>query len=342
MSEGPEPGHRPDHGPALSIVVATYDRPAHLARTLQSCLDQRNALGLGLEIVVVDNHPSGSAEPVCARLEPGAAFPIRYVRDLTRNMATLRNRGFAEARGRWLAFIDDDEIADPDWSDALVGAARATGADVVVGPRYAAFEGGSPPPYDPAGSQFIRDLRLPDLAEVDLTAPSGKPRYGLGTGNSLFDLTTCVTPGEGPMREAFGDAGGEDAELFVRLRRLGRRIVWTTRAKVTETVPLHRTEPAYRLVRTRRETQHYVTIYLDGAPRPVLTWAILMAKGLCQLAVGGLLSAATAEFGSRRRLRWRLLIAHGLGKLSFGRGVGYIQEPRVNTLVTNGDDRSLL
>ncbi len=311
----------------LSIVIATYDRPAHLALTLQSCLSQTNDLGLDLEIIVIDNHPSGSGRQVCDRLTGEGEHPVRYIVDLTRNMAALRNRGFSEARGLWLAFIDDDEIADPDWTDALVRTLQATDADIVVGPRLARFEGGSPPAYDPGGKSFVRDLGLVDQAEIILTEPSGKPRFGLGTGNSLFNLARCYVPGQGPMLTAFGDAGGEDAELFVRLHRMGRRIIWSAGARVTETVPAHRTSPAYRFLRTRRETQHYVSIYLDGARNRRLAWIVLTAKGLAQTAVGALIAAAFFEFGSDRRISGRLMMAHGLGKLTWRRPVGYIAEP---------------
>lgn len=316
----------------LSIAICTYDRPEGLAATLRSCLGQANALGLAIEIVVIDNHPSGSALAVVEAMAPGAVFPLRYVTELTRNMSTLRNRGFSESRGALVAMIDDDEVAAPDWLDQLVGALRAADADIAVGPRLATFQDG-PPAYDPTGAHFVRDLHLPDGALIPLTKPSGKPRYGLGTGNSLFDVTRCFPGGEAAMREAFGDAGGEDAELFVRLHRQGRRIVWAGKAFVTEAVAPHRTEVAYRLIRVRRETQHYVTIYLDGARQPGLAWATLMAKGLLQLAAGALLAAVTFEFGSRRRLAGRLLMEHGLGKLMWRRAVGYIAEPSLNSTV---------
>ena len=112
--------------PDLTLAILTYDRPKGLEATLRSCLAQTNSLGLAMEIVVVDNHPAGAGEKVVAALAPGSPWPIRYVSDLTRNMAALRNRGFREARGRWLAVIDDDETADPDWTDALVGALGST------------------------------------------------------------------------------------------------------------------------------------------------------------------------------------------------------------------------
>ena len=310
-----------------SIVIATYDRPEGLAETLASCLAQANALGLTGEIVVLDNHPSQNGKPVAEAARGALPWPIRHVTELTRNMSTLRNRGFAEARGALLAFIDDDEVAAPDWLDQLVGALRASGAAIAVGPRLARFAAGAPPAWDPTGERFVRDLKLPDGALVDLTAPSGKPNYGLGTGNSLFDLAACFGDGEPAMREAFGDAGGEDAELFVRLHRKGRRIVWAARAFVTETVPAHRTAVPYRLTRTLREAQHYVAIYRDGAKRPRLTALELWAKGLLQIGVGGLWALATLEFLSNQRLSARILVANGLGKMRWAKPIGYINEP---------------
>lgn len=313
--------------PALdvSIVIATYNRPDLLAVTLASCQTQTNTLGLTIEIVVVDNHPSGNGRDA-AEAVAGKPFPLRYVTELTRNMSTLRNRGFAEAHGRLVAFIDDDEVAAVDWLDQLVTALRAADADMAIGPRWAIFAAGAPPPYDPDGKQFVRDLGLPNGALVELTTASGKPRYGLGTGNSLFDTARCFPKGEDAMRTEFGDAGGEDAELFVRLYRQGRKIVWAAKAFVTETVPEHRTEVAYRLIRTKRETQHYVSIYLDAADRSPVIWATLMAKGLIQVACGAIVATLTREFGSKRRLKGRLLIAHGMGKLEWNKAVGYIRE----------------
>jgi len=311
----------------VSIVVATYDRPALLAETLASCLAQQNRLGQVREVVVVDNHPSENGRPVVEGLA-SAASPIRYVADPVRNMSALRNRGFAEARGRWVAFVDDDEVADPNWLDELIGAALDTGAQIAVGPRLARFAAGRPPAWDPTGAQFARDLHLPDRAQIDLTAADGKPRYGLGTGNSAFDMAACFPDGAAPMRLEFGDAGGEDAELFVRLHREGRQLVWAAKAFVTETVPEHRTRAAYRLLRVRRETQHYCAIYLDGTPHPGPVRATLVFKGLAQLSVGFALAVAGLEFGSERRLTGRNLMAHGLGKLTWRRPVGYIAEPK--------------
>lgn len=310
----------------LSILIVTHGRPEGLARTLRSCVAQRNALGLATEIVVVDNHPSGDAEPVVRSLQAPDGPPIRYVRELTRNMSVLRNRAFSEARGRYAAVIDDDETAAPDWTDQLIGVLRRSGAEVAVGPRYAEFEAG-PPPYDPSGASFVRDFELREGEFVEVTTPWGKPRLGLGTGNSAFDLSRCTAPDEPLMDPRFGHAGGEDSEMFVRLHRRGRRIVWAARARVTETVPAHRTAPAYRLLRTRREAQHYAAIYLEHSTCGRWTRLELLFKGWLQLTVGVLLCLVTLEYGSRRRLLGRRIAAQGWGKITWRRPVGYISEP---------------
>ena len=308
----------------VTVGILTFNRPKGLRETLNSCLNQKNTLNLKIDIIVIDNHPSGNGKEVVDQLcRPD--LRIRYVQDLSRNMSVLRNRGFLEAKAPLVAFIDDDEAAAPDWLDTLVVALHRSNAAIAVGLRSARFEA-SPPAYDPAGRMFIRDLQLPDLSAVELVTSWGKPRYGLGTGNSLFILDRCFGDGEPMMRESFGNAGGEDAELFARLYRNGRQIVWTSKALVTETVTPQRTTIAYRLIRTRREAQHYVSIYLDGSTRPRATYIELMFKGLVQVVIGTLIRFICFEDVSKSRIRGRLLCANGMGKLTWRRAVGYLPE----------------
>jgi glycosyltransferase involved in cell wall biosynthesis len=309
----------------VTVSIATYDRAESLERTLRSCLEQTNRLGLRLEVLVTDNHPSGNARALVEATAAQHTLPIRYQSNTTRNMSDLRNAGIKAARGAFIAFIDDDEFADPNWMDELFGSAQRTGADIVVGPRLATFVEGRPPAYDPSGRFFERNYPLAADAKIPLTDPDGRPRYGLGTGNSLFRVSGCLERPE-PFDPAFGDAGGEDIELFVRLYRAGRSIVWAPRAIVTETVVQNRTRVAYRLIRARRETQIFAAIYMAHTPCRGRTWMRLMLTGLAQVVLGGLGALATFEFGSQRRIRGRLMLTVGLGKLSWRKPVGYIDE----------------
>ena len=145
-SDAPSGGEAAE--PELSIVIPTYQRPDDLRNVLRSCLVQRANSGRPFEIVVVDNSSEGSAARVVAGLEWGIV-PVRYVHEPRPGISRARNAGFANARGRLLALIDDDERASPDWLAHLTRAQRTYGADVVFGPVYPEFD---PPPE--------RDLRF--------------------------------------------------------------------------------------------------------------------------------------------------------------------------------------
>ena len=324
----------------VTISIATYNRPDLLETTLRSCLDnrpdllettlrscleQQNRLALRYEILVTDNHPSGNAEAVVRRLAAASPVALRYQRDATRNMSILRNAGIKNAHGAYVVFIDDDEFADPDWLDHLMGAIRRTGADIAVGPRLAIFATGAPPAYDPRGAYFERVYDLAPDALIPLTDADGRPRFGLGTGNSMFCAKTCLADAE-PFHPAFGDAGGEDIEFFVRQHIKGRTLVWAADARVTEVVIEARTKVAYRLIRAKRETQIFASIYMAHTTRPIRTRIHLMLTGVVQAVVGSLITLLTWEVGSQTRLRGRLMATVGLGKLSWRNPVGYIDE----------------
>src|SRR4051794_35059008 len=100
--------------PEVSIIIPTFRRPALLRRAVLSCCSQWVAWGSPYEILVVDNAPDGSAEAVIAALDTGDV-PLRYVSERRPGISHARNAGFHHARGRFLALMDDDERAGPDW-----------------------------------------------------------------------------------------------------------------------------------------------------------------------------------------------------------------------------------
>jgi succinoglycan biosynthesis protein ExoM len=309
----------------LTISIATYDRNVLLAETIRSCIDQTNALGLTYEIVVTDNHPDALGKTVVDAMAPASPVPIRYIQETARNMSVLRNASIADARGTYLAFVDDDEFADPHWTDELVGALRRTGADIAVGRRLAVFNAGRPPAYDPTGRTFERHADLKPDQTIELVRADGKPLYGFGTGNSIYVKATCFQ-GPEPFKIAFGDGHGEDMEFLMRMYREGKRLVWAENAVVTEVIMDHRLLTPYRFVRARRETQVFVMHYLEHAPHPGRVRLLLAVQGLIQMVSGAVMTLLTWEFGSVKSIRFRRLFIKGQSKLFFHNPVRYIDE----------------
>jgi glycosyltransferase involved in cell wall biosynthesis len=104
-------------GPLFSVVVPTYNRPRLLHEAVESVLAQTVD---DLECVVVDN---GSPDPVTLPRHRR----LRLVRrEVNGGPAAARNTGIAASRGRYLTFLDDDDVLAPRRLElALVGLGRA-------------------------------------------------------------------------------------------------------------------------------------------------------------------------------------------------------------------------
>ncbi len=102
--------------PVLSIIVPTYQRPQTLERALASV---GPACSASHEVIVVDDCPDGSAFAVAR------PFGCRYLHKagIDRGLSASRNLGIELARGRYLAFLDDDDFFLPNGLDRLLAAA---------------------------------------------------------------------------------------------------------------------------------------------------------------------------------------------------------------------------
>src|SRR6202000_1024026 len=92
-----------------------YNRPAQLAEAVRSVLNQSFT---DFEIVVV-NDAGADVEPTLAALnQSGKIISLRH--ETNRGLAAARNTGIQAARGRYLAYLDDDDLFYPDHLQTLV------------------------------------------------------------------------------------------------------------------------------------------------------------------------------------------------------------------------------
>src|SRR5687767_11682012 len=114
--------------PEVSVVTATYHRPAALRFAIESVLAQSFT---DWELIVVgDGCTDHTAAVVAGFTDPR----IRFV-NLGANsgdQAIPNNVGVALARGRCIAFLNHDDLWWPDHLASGLAALRRTGADLVV------------------------------------------------------------------------------------------------------------------------------------------------------------------------------------------------------------------
>jgi len=110
--------------PAITVIVATRDRPD----TLRACLRTLLAVDYPkFEVLVVDNDPTNDATKVVIAEE--FADRVRYMREDRRGLSWAHNRGLEETATDVVAFADDDVIVDPGWLTAIAEG-FASGEDV--------------------------------------------------------------------------------------------------------------------------------------------------------------------------------------------------------------------
>lgn len=107
-----------DPTPIVSVVIPTYNRPHLLPAAIKHLRAQ--AAEAPFEIIVVDNSSNNETEELMKQYD--GDHVIRSIRSTTVGLNAARNTGMAAARGTYIAFIDDDERADPGWVSAIIGA----------------------------------------------------------------------------------------------------------------------------------------------------------------------------------------------------------------------------
>lgn len=119
----------PERGPSCTVVVCTRERPQGLRACLQSLLDMRYG---DFSVLVVDNAPvTGATAEVVAAMGDER---VRYTVAPEPGLSNARNHALGLVDSDVVAWIDDDELADPEWIARIAAAfADHPGAAAVFG-----------------------------------------------------------------------------------------------------------------------------------------------------------------------------------------------------------------
>lgn len=165
--------------PTVSVIVPTRNRSRLLALTLASALDQ---WGVELEVIVVDEGSTDDTMTLLNQLGDPRVRVIQHAVPLGKSAA--RNHGIAEARGEWIAFLDDDDIWAPDKLHLQLQALRATGRTwaytgaVNITTKHRVIGGAPPASPDQVAESLHRTNAVPGgcssvVVHVDALPPEG-------------------------------------------------------------------------------------------------------------------------------------------------------------------------
>lgn len=208
----------------ITVCVCTYKRVKLLAKLVDRLQHQDTDGLFKYDIIVVDNDYTGSAEKTVEDLRRGSSIPISYHNEPDQNIALARNKAVANAKGQFIAFIDDDEVPSPAWLINLYRTCDEFHADGALGPVIPYYEI-EPPKWVIQGKFYERPSHTTGTF-LDWT--------NTRTGNVLFRRHIFDSE-DNLFRREFG-SGGEDRDFFRRMIAKGFRFVWCAESAVYEAV----------------------------------------------------------------------------------------------------------
>lgn len=256
----------------VSIVICTYNRAELLRQALVSLQDLR--ADVDFEIVVVDNQSTDDTQEVIAAVSERSGVAIRSFIESNRGISFARNRGIKEARGEWIASIDDDEVADPDWLMNLLTTALSKDVRCV-------------------GGRVELQLAQDRIAAM---SPVCRVLLGESAGKSLQQrYSRRLTPGAGNLlihRSVFDEIGlydedlhegGEDTDLYRRMRRAGIEAWYTPDAVIRHYLPDYRLSDQYLFWCAERNGWHVAK--REHRERGTLLFPVVLTARVGQLLV---------------------------------------------------------
>lgn len=229
----------------VCVVICTYKRP-EISKTLESLARQNIPQNMEFDIVIADNDETSTAKQYIGSVADKLGLNVNYIHAPARNISIARNACLDNISADWVAYIDDDEVADENWLIELYNKAIETNADVVLGKVTAIY------------SDNTADwLKKGDFHSRKPVFVNGCIETGY-TGNTLCKMLSPSIYGR-RFDISLGRSGGEDTHYFSNAYKDGAVFQYADKAIVTEPVPEDRASLKWLIKRKIRIGQTFIT-----------------------------------------------------------------------------------
>lgn len=160
--------------PVISVIVPVYNVEQYLIQCIDSILDQTFP---DFELLLIDDGSTDGSGMICDeyRLKDNRVVVIHQN---NAGASGARNRGLDIAKGKYIAFVDGDDLIRADYLESLYSATIADNAEIAM----------------------CRRFHFQDGDEIALSVPTGMPVYVSMTGREATKLrykgNFCIAPGE--------------------------------------------------------------------------------------------------------------------------------------------------
>jgi glycosyltransferase involved in cell wall biosynthesis len=229
---------------AIDVVICTYNRASNLDDVLAALSAQRADRDVEWSVLVIDNASTDrTADVVKAHCARQLLPRLRRVVEDDQGLTPARRRGVRESSAPWIAFVDDDNLLEPGWLQAVSETIRTHPQAGAIGGRVV-LDWEQPPP------DFVRSFGF-CFAEQE-------------PGDTICEVGGLVGAGMVVRREALVECGwlerpllrdrtgkrlisGGDVEIAQRIRSAGYYLLFTPQAVLRHRIPSSRATLQYLL-----------------------------------------------------------------------------------------------
>ncbi|NLT49155.1 MAG: glycosyltransferase family 2 protein [Clostridiales bacterium] len=300
----------------ISICLCTYHRP-HLLKKCLTAIYQ-NDFTDELEVIVIDNDANASAKDIVEALQGhynAKNIALIYAIEKIQGIASARNLAVSLARGKYLAFIDDDEVPDRSWLSNLYKALVTFRADAVWGPVIPIFPSNFP--------KWQKKL----FTRARVASGTSMKAISKGTGNLLIS-SQCLQMRDGPFDTSLNQIGGSDTDLFNWLSLKGYKFVWCDEAVVYELQHISRSKIRWHLKRAYRGG--WVFSLQKSKMFGHIKALLLILFWVCPAALLNMIKAIRNACIKTILLEWIRIISTQSGKIGFFLGLASKEYKTIN------------
>jgi glycosyltransferase involved in cell wall biosynthesis len=237
--------------PRISATICTHNRADYLDKALKS-LSVQTLPAADFEVVVVDNASTDGTASLVESMKPSLPS-LRYVFEGSLGLSRARNAAIREARGDYIAFLDDDAVATSRWLESILTAFET------VKPTPACVGGRIDPIWEGPRPDWLADtllgyLTIVNWSEKAMTLDPSR-QYVAGANMAFSALALRNLGGFSPSLGRVGDKLLSAEELHVQrmLVAAGHQLHYEPQASVGHHVPAARLTQKWFLNRAYSE-----------------------------------------------------------------------------------------
>ena len=220
----------------LSLIIATYNRAQSLLRTLRSVVSQSAAPELWECIVVNNNSTDNTAEVFACFAADNQGFDLKMVTEVKQGLSNARNAGITASKGEYVAIVDDDETLESSYIESYIEFFDSFPTAMAAGGAVRAeYES-----HRPRWMSHYTERMIANPIDLDVVVtlfPSSRVPAGgnMAFRREIFDRVGLFNPRLGRNGQSL--IGGEENDLFARLRAAGELLYFVPNAAIYHHIP---------------------------------------------------------------------------------------------------------